>query len=177
MTITVAVRAGAGIVTGSDLNVGHLAREDAESHAQGRAAGMATFLRFVDEAVDLSTEKQPELPIKAKSEPVKVVSPAIPGRKDATVSIRVAKRGEKLADGLSYPPRLLRSDRAAAYLSMSESHFLKLVKDLRLPKGKKLGGIILWDRARLDNFADNYEGEEDENTVADEWSEMLKGEK
>jgi predicted DNA-binding transcriptional regulator AlpA len=93
------------------------------------------------------------------------------------VSIRVAKRGEKLADGLSYPPRLLRSDRAAAYLSMSESHFLKLVKDLRLPKGKKLGGIILWDRARLDNFADNYEGEEDENTVADEWSEMLKGEK
>jgi hypothetical protein len=67
MTITVAVRAGAGIVTGSDLNVGHLAREDAESHAQGRAAGMATFLRFVDEAVDLSTEKQPELPKRSLS--------------------------------------------------------------------------------------------------------------
>jgi hypothetical protein len=34
-------------------------REDAESRAQGRAAGMAAFLRFVDEAVDLSPEKPP----------------------------------------------------------------------------------------------------------------------
>ena len=81
----------------------------------------------------------------------------------------------KLADHLAYPPRLFRSDRAAAYLSMSESHFLKLVKQGRLPKSKKLGGITFWDRAALDSFADNYEGEADETTVADEWSRMLKG--
>jgi predicted DNA-binding transcriptional regulator AlpA len=81
----------------------------------------------------------------------------------------------KLADSLAYPPRLFRSDRAAAYLSMSESHFLKLVKQGRLPKSKKLGGITFWDRATLDAFADNYEGEADETTVADEWSKMLKG--
>jgi hypothetical protein len=36
-----------GTAMGSDLNIGHLAREDAESRAQGRAAGMAAFLRFV----------------------------------------------------------------------------------------------------------------------------------
>jgi predicted DNA-binding transcriptional regulator AlpA len=83
----------------------------------------------------------------------------------------------KLADHLAYPPRLFRSDRAAAYLSMSESHFLKLVALGRLPKSKKLGGITFWDRATLDTFADNYEGEADEATVADEWSKMLKGDK
>jgi predicted DNA-binding transcriptional regulator AlpA len=79
----------------------------------------------------------------------------------------------KLADSLAYPPRILRSDRAAAYLSMSESHFLKLAAAGRLPKGKKLGGITFWDRAMLDAFVDNYEGEHDDTTVADEWSKML----
>jgi predicted DNA-binding transcriptional regulator AlpA len=79
----------------------------------------------------------------------------------------------KLADGLSYPPRILRSERAAAYLSMSESHFINLVKEGRLPKGKKLAGITFWDRLSLDAFVDNYEGEVDEQTVADEWSTML----
>jgi predicted DNA-binding transcriptional regulator AlpA len=79
----------------------------------------------------------------------------------------------KLADSLAYPPRILRADRAAAYLSMSESHFLKLVAEGRLPKGKHLGGITFWDRAMLDAFVDNYEGEVDEHTVADEWSKML----
>jgi hypothetical protein len=59
MTITVAVRAAEGIATGSDLNVGYLAREDAESRAKGRATGMAAFLKFVDEAVDLPPEKPP----------------------------------------------------------------------------------------------------------------------
>jgi hypothetical protein len=82
MTITVAVRAGAGIASGSDLNVGYLAREDAESRAQGRAAGMAAFLKFVGESVDLSPEKPPKPSINAKSEPVKVDSAAIPGRND-----------------------------------------------------------------------------------------------
>jgi predicted DNA-binding transcriptional regulator AlpA len=80
----------------------------------------------------------------------------------------------KLADGLSYPPRILRSERAAAYLSMSESHFLTLVKARRLPQGKKLNGITFWDRLSLDAFVDSYEGEVDEQTVADEWSKMLK---
>jgi predicted DNA-binding transcriptional regulator AlpA len=78
--------------------------------------------------------------------------------------------GSKLADGLAYPPRIFRSDRAAAYLSMSESHFLKLVTEGRLPKGKKLGGITFWDRAMLDSFVDNYQGEE---VAEDKWAKIL----
>lgn len=79
--------------------------------------------------------------------------------------------GQKLADTLSYPPRMLRSDRAAAYLSMSESHFLKLVGQERLPKGKRLGGITFWDRAMLDAFVDNYQSEE--AIAEDKWSKIL----
>jgi predicted DNA-binding transcriptional regulator AlpA len=90
------------------------------------------------------------------------------GRKSATVS-------RKLSDTLAYPPRLLRSDRAAAYLSMSESHFLKLVGQGRLPKSRRLGRITFWDRVVLDNFVDAYVDEEDETRVDDEWSKMLRG--
>lgn len=78
---------------------------------------------------------------------------------------------QKLADTLAYPPRLLRSDRAAAYLSMAESTFLKLVSKGRLPKGKRLDGMVFWDRAMLDAFADNYEGEEDQ--AEDKWAKVL----
>jgi predicted DNA-binding transcriptional regulator AlpA len=79
----------------------------------------------------------------------------------------------KLADSLAYPPRALRSDRAGAYLSMSESNFLRLVKAGRLPKGKKLDGIVFWDRVALDSFVENYEGEGDETAVEDKWSKIL----
>jgi predicted DNA-binding transcriptional regulator AlpA len=79
----------------------------------------------------------------------------------------------KLADSLAYPPRIFRSDRAAAYLSMSESQFLKLVAAGRLPKGKKLGGITFWDRAMLDAFVDNYEGEADEAATEAKWAKIL----
>jgi hypothetical protein len=68
--------------------------------------------------------------------------------------------GSKLADGLAYPPRIFRSDRAAAYLSTEG----------RLPKGKKLGGITFWDRAMLDSFVDNYQGEE---VAEDKWAKIL----
>lgn len=53
-----------GIAMGSDLNTGYFPREDAESRAQGRARGMAAFLKFVGEAVDLSAEEPTtEVPI------------------------------------------------------------------------------------------------------------------
>jgi predicted DNA-binding transcriptional regulator AlpA len=78
-----------------------------------------------------------------------------------------------LADSFSYPPRAMRSERAGAYLSMSESNFLRLVKAGRLPKGKRLDGIVFWDRVALDSFVENYEGEADETTVDDKWSKIL----
>jgi predicted DNA-binding transcriptional regulator AlpA len=83
--------------------------------------------------------------------------------------------GQKLADGLSYPPGALRADRAAAYLSMSTSTFLKLVDEGRLPKGKRLGGITFWSRRALDEFVETYEGEGDEtDAVDDKWKRMLE---
>ena len=66
----------------------------------------------------------------------------------------------KLADTLAYPPRAMRADRAAAYLSMSTSTFLALVDEGRLPKPKRLKGIVFWDRLALDAFVEHYEGEE-----------------
>lgn len=71
----------------------------------------------------------------------------------------------KLADSFAYPPRAMRADRAAAYLSMSTSTFLALVDEGRLPKPKRLKGIVFWDRVALDHFVEHYEGEEERNTV------------
>jgi predicted DNA-binding transcriptional regulator AlpA len=67
---------------------------------------------------------------------------------------------DKLADHLAYPPRALRAERAAAYLSMSTAMFLKLVGDGKLPKPKRLGGIVFWDRAKLDEFVEFFEGDD-----------------
>lgn len=67
--------------------------------------------------------------------------------------------GHKLADSLAYPPRAMRADRAAAYLSMGTSTFLRLVERGRLPKPKRLEGLVFWDRLSLDAFIENYEGE------------------
>ena len=53
---------------------------------------------------------------------------------------------EKLQDHLAYPPRAFRADRAAAYLSMSTSTFLKLVEEGAMPKGIKVHGMTMWDR-------------------------------
>lgn len=57
---------------------------------------------------------------------------------------------DRLQDHLAYPPRGLRSSRAAAYLGMSESSFLSLVDEGRLPKPKKIRGMMIWDRLELD---------------------------
>ena|SRR5580765_4848015 len=67
---------------------------------------------------------------------------------------------EKLGDHLAYPPRALRAERAAAYLSMSTSQFLKLVDEGKLPKPKRLGGIVFWDRVKLDEFVEYFEGDD-----------------
>ncbi len=60
------------------------------------------------------------------------------------------RAAHKLQDGLAYPPRAMRAERAAAYLGMSRSKFLELVDDGRMPKSIHLDGIALWDRLALD---------------------------
>jgi predicted DNA-binding transcriptional regulator AlpA len=79
---------------------------------------------------------------------------------------------DKLADHLAYPPRLLRAERAAAYLSMSTAKFLQLVSDNRLPKPKKLDGMVFWDRLKLDEFATYFEGD-DGGAVGNPFEKLL----
>ena len=57
----------------------------------------------------------------------------------------------KLQDLISYPPRGLRADRAAAYLGMSRTKFLELVDKKFFPPPKCIGGIRVWDRLALDS--------------------------
>jgi len=59
-------------------------------------------------------------------------------------------RSHKLQDDLAYPPRAMRADRAAAYLSMSRSAFLQLVAQGLMPRPTRIGGMVLWDRLALD---------------------------
>lgn len=67
---------------------------------------------------------------------------------------------EKLQDSIAYPPRTFRADRAAAYLSMATSTFLKLVQEGVLPKGIKVHRMTLWDRHELDAAFDRLKTEE-----------------
>jgi predicted DNA-binding transcriptional regulator AlpA len=60
---------------------------------------------------------------------------------------------ERIAE--AYPPRLMRREHAARYLSMSPTQFDKLVKAGTLPAPTRLGGMSLYDRHRLDAAADD----------------------
>ena len=69
----------------------------------------------------------------------------------------------KFQDDLAYPPRAMKADRAAAYLDMSRSKFLELVKQERLPTPKIIDGVRVWDRLALDaafnDFPDRGDGD------------------
>ena len=73
----------------------------------------------------------------------------------------------KLQDNLAYPPRLMRAERAAAYLGFGVTFFLTLVEEGRLPKPKRIKGVVAWDRLALDAFVDDDAGDGDApvNTV------------
>jgi predicted DNA-binding transcriptional regulator AlpA len=64
-----------------------------------------------------------------------------------------------------YPPRLLRAEGAARYLGMGERTFLEKVRQGKLPKPKRLDGIVAWDRYRLDAFVDDLDDDVVDNTV------------
>ena len=70
----------------------------------------------------------------------------------------------KLQDTLAYAPRLLRADRAAAYLGMGTSTFLRMVSEGVLPKPKHIRGVVVWDRFALDAYVDDI-ADEGVNTV------------
>ncbi len=57
---------------------------------------------------------------------------------------------KKLADLLSYPPRMMRLGGAAAYLDVSASTFLRLVEEGVMPKPIIHHGVRMWDRVDVD---------------------------
>lgn len=75
------------------------------------------------------------------------------------------RRRVKLQDGLAYPPRTMKAERAAAYLDMSRSKFLELVDDGRLPKPKIIDGMRVWDRLALDAAVDEFPDRGDGDSV------------
>ncbi len=49
----------------------------------------------------------------------------------------------------------MRAHRAAAYLDMGPSTFLRFVEQDRLTQAKKVGGVTFWDRLELDAFVES----------------------
>jgi len=66
---------------------------------------------------------------------------------------------EKLQDGLSYPPRGMRAERAAAYVGIGRTKFLELVEKGVLPEPIEIDGMTLWDRLTLDAAFDNLQNQ------------------
>lgn len=59
------------------------------------------------------------------------------------------------ADPFAYPPRGLNREEAARYIGVGTTKFDEMVKDGRMPSGKRVDGRIVWDRYKLDaSFAD-----------------------
>ena len=81
---------------------------------------------------------------------------------------------EKLSDGLSYPPRAMRADRAAAYLSVSTTKFLEWVEDGKMPKPTKIDGVVLWDRLGLDLAFEAFQLENDRQNSFDTIVDKVK---
>ena len=72
----------------------------------------------------------------------------------------VSDKKSRLAGQREYPPRGLRAPHAAAYLGMSESSFLSLVAEGRMPRPKKIRGMAIWDRHELDDVFDSLTGDD-----------------
>jgi predicted DNA-binding transcriptional regulator AlpA len=96
---------------------------------------------------------------------------AIGAASDRRRVVGVAKRsampsGQKT--GPAYPPRAMRAEQAADYLSMSRSMWLKLVDEGKMPKPVKIGAMTTWDRYDIDDAFEDLkrgDGEPSENTV------------
>lgn len=50
----------------------------------------------------------------------------------------------------SLPPRGLSRFEAAAYIGVGATLFSEMVRDGRMPRGKRINNRVLWDRRQLD---------------------------
>jgi predicted DNA-binding transcriptional regulator AlpA len=67
-----------------------------------------------------------------------------------------------------YAPRGMRLERAAAYLDMSTSSFLRLIEEGLMPAGHEVRGMKIWDRHEIDTAF-----EELKRTKKDRLTEIL----
>jgi predicted DNA-binding transcriptional regulator AlpA len=54
----------------------------------------------------------------------------------------------------NYPPRGLRHGSAADYVGMKPTKFDAMVEDGRMPKPRRVDGVVVWDRLELDRAFD-----------------------
>ena len=67
--------------------------------------------------------------------------------------------------------RMMRAADAAAYLGMSRSKFAALVSDGTIPQPIRLGGLVIWDTRRLDDFVDSLS--EPDITPSSDWEGVV----
>ena len=66
----------------------------------------------------------------------------------------------------SYPPRMMRLGRIAAYLDVSASTFLRMVEEGVMPKPVIHNGLRWWDRVDIDSAIDDLkEGPTNTNQI------------
>lgn len=68
----------------------------------------------------------------------------------------------------SQPRRGLRREEAAAYLGFSARKFDELIADGRMPKPKRIDGVVVWDIHRLDLAFDALPDDGSDN-VSNPW--------
>lgn len=68
----------------------------------------------------------------------------------------------------SQPRRGLRREEAAAYLGFSARKFDELIADGRMPKPKRIDGVVVWDIHRLDLAFDALP-DESSDSIANAW--------
>lgn len=68
----------------------------------------------------------------------------------------------------SQPRRGLRREEASAYLGLSPRKFDELVADGRMPRPKRIDGVVVWDLRRLDYAFDALPDEAD-GTTGNPW--------
>ncbi|TNB48057.1 DNA-binding protein [Martelella lutilitoris] len=72
---------------------------------------------------------------------------------------------------VTIPRFALRAEEAAASLAISTSLFKAWVSDGRMPKGRKIGGVMLWDtekvRAAWSRLSEDGESQDDDENPFD----------
>ena len=77
--------------------------------------------------------------------------------------------------GIAYPPRAMRAEQAAAYLSVSQATFLRLVDEGTMPPPIKHNGVTWWDRLDIDSAFEELkhgDGSPSGNTVQKRLQEL-----